>query len=224
MSYFNLWDFTLKNTLLNFRTLPENVTHEDIANIIDQSIGFNEKIEYNPFDLELLQRVFFLNRYTAETAMEKVKIPCNELLFKCRWEGVMVPCMNIFRRSLTHEGYCCSYNIAPYNSPNFQGKRTRYFGYKNGLSVVLKPRVDAEANTKIFSEGIDLLIHESTVYPSDTAIDKLIPTRSETLVSVQATVTLCSNQVKALPISDRGCVFSEEYTLRYVVYCGVIFT
>lgn len=200
----------------NYRTLPENVTQEDIVSIIDQSIGFNHKIEYNPYDLELLQRVFTLNRFTTESAMEQIKISCNDLLFKCRWEGVIVPCMSIFRRSLTFEGYCCSFNIAPYNVDDFKAKHTQYFGYKNGLSVIIKSNIDPDALTKIYSEGIDLLVHESTIYASDTAIEKLIPIQSETLVSVQPIVTLCSNQVKALPISDRGCVFPEEYSLRLV--------
>lgn len=177
-------------------------------------MGFNFKIEYNPEDLEILQEVFVLNRYSSETAMEMIKIPCPELLYKCRWEGKTVPCMRIFQKSITYEGYCCSFNISPYNKVT-TGRRTKYFGFRNGLSVILKPNIDTDALTKIFSEGVELLIHESSVFPSDTAVEKLLPIRSETFVSIRTTMTICSGQVKALPISDRSCVFPEEFSLRF---------
>lgn len=196
------------------RVLPENVTQEEVVDMLRQAVGFSHRIEYDMDELERLQNIFNFNRYTIDTAMEQMKLTCRELLIKCRWEGKIIDCMKLFQKSITYDGYCCSFNIAPYNKEGFLGKQPKLFGIGNGLSIILKPNIDVEAQAKIYSEGVQMIIHESSTYPSDSTIEKLLPLQSESLVSVQTTVTFCSTQVKALSISNRGCVFPEEYSLR----------
>lgn len=66
---------------------------------------------------------------------------CDEYLIKCRWEGRIQSCENLFRRTVTIFGICCSFNF----EENFNERKnlyTNYFGIENGLSVALKPFED----------------------------------------------------------------------------------
>lgn len=191
------------------------MTASDFVLFLEATVGFINKIEYNPRELEIIQEVFDMNRYDIPAGVRMLKVTCKDLFYKCRWEGVHIDCTKLFKVSQTYNGFCCSFNLAEYNKDNYKPRQPKLFGVGNGLSVVMKPNVDTNAISKIYSEGIQLLIHESNTFPGETSISKMLPVNSESLVSVKTTVTICSPQVKALPISDRECVFPEEKGLKY---------
>lgn len=84
---------------------------------------------------------------------------------------------------------------------------------KGGLSLVLSPQID-QSKTSVYSEGIKLLVHEADVFASSESFEKMISHRTETLVRLSTVVTTCSEEVKKLSISDRGCIYETEKKLK----------
>lgn len=155
--------------------------------------------------------------------MKKLMYPCTNLLFRCRWEGKIVDCKDLFHVSETYQGYCCSFNIkkplkASENANKKEiTKKTQFFGPDRGLSVILKPLIEQNAMTTVNSEGIKILINEFDLFPSEKTIERMLPLMQETFVEIRPEKTISSKAISALPISDRGCVFKDEYDLRFVL-------
>lgn len=80
--------------------------------------------------------------------------------------------------------------------------------------MILKPQIEKNAMTSINSEGIKILINEHDFYPSEKTIERSLPHKQETFVEIKPEKTISSKAISALPISDRGCVFEDEYQLR----------
>lgn len=77
---------------------------------IYQTTGFVDNTDYNVADLELLNTVFEMNRYSVRQAMATLQQPCNELFVKCRWEEEIVPCESLFQQTFAYYGNCCTFN------------------------------------------------------------------------------------------------------------------
>lgn len=153
--------------------------------------------------------------------MKKLMFPCTKMLYRCRWEGVIVDCKELFTVSETYQGFCCSFNIQKPVSSTATNKakkirKTQYFGYQMGLSVILNPLIEKNAMTSVNSEGMKILVNQFNLYPSARTIERMLPHKQETYVEVRPERTDCSSTVRALPISDRGCVFSNEHALKWV--------
>lgn len=145
--------------------------------------------------------------------------PCTKLLFRCRWEGVIVDCKELFSVSETYQGYCCSFNMKkPLGSANAMKiqkiRKTQYFGPDMGLSVIISPLIEANAMTSVNSEGMKILINQPILYPSPRTLERILPHQQESYVEIRPERTDCSSTVKSLPISDRGCVFENEHQLK----------
>ena len=201
----------------------ENVTEEELMRRIKFTAGFTNRLnDFNPASLPYLQEILTENRFDVQLTMKKLMYPCSKLMFRCRWEGNIVDCKDVFAVTETYQGYCCSFNmLKPVFSEQTANKtrknfKTQYFGPKLGLSVVLEPLIEPKALTTVSSDGIKILINERNLYPSERTIERLLPHKHETYVEVRPEKTDCSSQISALPISDRGCVFENEHSLRYV--------
>lgn len=150
--------------------------------------------------------------------------PCTSLLYRCRWEGKITDCKDLFQISETYQGYCCSFNIkkpkkAVSNSAKKENPRkTQFSGPDRGLSVILKPLIEKNSMATVNSEGIKILINEFDLFPSEKTIERMLPLQQETFVEIRPVTTISSKAISALPISDRGCVFEEEYQLRLVFF------
>ncbi|KAG5667100.1 hypothetical protein PVAND_015099 [Polypedilum vanderplanki] len=198
-----------------------NVTAEDLNKRVKYLAGFTNPIEtFDPKDLVDLYNVLNDNRFDVKLTMRKLLYPCSKLLVKCRWEGQIVDCKELFQPSETYQGYCCSFNvIKPLRARtperrNITAKKTHFFGPNMGLSVVLKPLIEKNAMTSINSEGIKILINEHNLFPSEKTIERSLPHKQETYVEIRPERTISSKEISALPISDRGCVFEDEFPLR----------
>lgn len=119
--------------------------------------------------------------------------------------------MNLFRESYTFEGHCCSFNSDSFNGSPFKSKRANKFGLANGLSLVLEPALESNIS---YNDGVRLIIHEYSAYPSDTSIVKMLAPHTENIASINAELTFCSTALNALPIGDRQCALPEEISLR----------
>lgn len=208
--------------LLFSETYPEseNVSREDLATRIKYTAGFTNPI--GPVDstkLPYLQDILSDNRFDVQTTMKKLMYPCTKLLWRCRWEGVILDCKEIFRIAETYQGYCCAFNILKPTgasvASNIQKiRKTQYFGPDMGLSVIINPLIEHNAMTSVNSEGIKILVNEHNLYPSERTIERMLPHQQETFVEVRPERTDCSNAVRSLPLSDRGCVFNNEHALK----------
>lgn len=80
--------------------------------------------------------------------------------------------------------------------------------------MAIAPPPNTKAYSSTYSEGIKLLIHSSSIYPSDLSIEEVISHRSESIVRIKSTFTMCALSVRELPTADRECIFSPEQKLR----------
>jgi hypothetical protein len=103
------------DNLTDFYTPPKKVEKVDVESLIYLISGFVEKINTENItkNLEILQKVMIQNRYSIDSAMQKLMFPCSDLLVKCRWAGEIVDCRKIFKPTETTNGYCCGFNIIP---------------------------------------------------------------------------------------------------------------
>lgn len=130
----------------------------------------------------------------------------------------MVDCKEFFSVSETYQGFCCSFNILkPITGTTKAPKirKTQFFGPDMGLSVILNPQIEKNAMTSVNSEGMKIMINEFNLYPSERAIERMLPHQQESLVEIRPERTDVSDAVESLPISDRGCVFKNEHPLKY---------
>lgn len=59
-----------------------------------------------------------------------------------------------------------------------------------------------------------MFINDFDYYPYEVSILKMLPVKMETLVELEVSQTINSEAVQGLTISDRGCYFENEYSLR----------
>lgn len=195
-------------------------SNDDLMKIIKFTAAFTNPIgEFDPTKLPYLQELLDSNRFDVQKAMKKLMYPCTKLLHRCRWEGVIVDCKEIFKTSETYQGFCCSFNVLKPLSLSAVNKvqktrKTQFFGPDMGLSVILNPLIEQNAMTSVNSEGMKILINEHNLYPSERSIERMVPHRQESFVEIRPERTGCSSAVNSLPISDRGCVFENENQIR----------
>ena len=156
---------------------------------------------FSEADYSFVESILFDGRYDTVTAMIKMMYPCNEMLFRCRWEGKIVPCLSLFQISATYQGYCCGFNVMDsVKGKAAKSKKTQYFGPANGLSVILNPIFEKNAITSVNSEGVKMMLSNYNLFHSERSMENLIPHQQETFVDIRPERTECSNQVKDLPI------------------------
>lgn len=200
----------------------ENATDVDKMRRIKFTAGFTNPInDFNASELPYLQELLQENRFDVQLTMKKLMYPCTKLMNRCRWEGVIVDCKELFLVSETYQGYCCSFNmLKPTGSliaqKNQKARKTQYFGPDMGLSVIINPLIEVNAMTSVNSEGIKILVNQPILYPSQRTLERMLPHRQMSFVEIRPERTYCSTTVRSLPISDRGCVFDNEYQLKWV--------
>lgn len=156
---------------------------------------------FSDSDFSYVQDILAANRYDTVTAMKKIMYPCNKMLYRCRWEGQIVPCASLFQISETYHGYCCGFNVLQAVKGKAQKpKKSKYFGPDNGLSVVLNPIFEKNAITTVNSEGVKMMISNYNLFPSERSRENLLPHQQETFVDIRPERTICSDKVQNLPI------------------------
>lgn len=188
---------------------------------IKYTAGFTNPLSsFNASELPYLQELLQENRFDVQLTMKKLMYSCSKLLFRCRWEGKITDCKEIFSSSETYQGFCCAFNVlkptgATAATKTQKVRKTQFFGPDLGLSVILNPLIEKNAMTSVNSEGIKILISKPNLFPSSRTIERMLPHKQETFVEVRPERTDCSSAVRSLPISDRGCVFNNEHPLRF---------
>lgn len=83
---------------------------------------------------------------------------------------------------------------------------------------MLNPSVNSQTYSSTYSEGVKLLIHQRDMFPSDLSVEKMISHRSENILRISSTLTMCSRAVRDLAMEDRECLFMTERKLRLVYH------
>ncbi|XP_063706173.1 sodium channel protein Nach-like [Culicoides brevitarsis] len=195
--------------------LPPNLDKEEMINLLRLTDGFMQKLEtVNYTQLELMQNLLQENRYDVFMTMQGLMVPCNDMIVKCRYNGEIVDCARLFERSYTWQGYCCSFNIDTEKRENVVRKATKG-GIDGGLSMVIRPLVESKTISRVFTDGIKMYVHENDIYPSEAITEKVLPHQTETFIDIIPEETISSEQIRQIPASTRGCVFSDERPLQY---------
>lgn len=89
-------------------------------------------------------------------------------------------------------------------------------GIEGGLSMVIRPLIEAKSISKVYTDGIKMYIHENDIYPSEAVTEKVLPHQTETFIDIVPEETISSDQIRQIPADTRGCVFSDEKSLKWV--------
>lgn len=92
------------------RTLPTNISREDVRAAMPMLMGYNQYRELDQNAVDLLDTVFRLNGYSADDVFRKIEPSCAEMILRCKWEHQTVPCRKMFKTSHTRDGHCCTFN------------------------------------------------------------------------------------------------------------------
>lgn len=85
---------------------------------------------------------------------------------------------------------------------------------KGSLSAILAPEFE-RIRSSVFSDNVKVIVHEPGVLASSSVNEKNIAAKSEVVVRMKTMLASCSDEVKQLPISDRGCNYESERKLRF---------
>ncbi|XP_017492072.1 PREDICTED: sodium channel protein Nach [Rhagoletis zephyria] len=208
-----LYNVAQTKRYLEALNLPSGSNITQIFNSLSIMYGFlNDDNKPNTGYIELLQTLIDLNNITIQDFIGNLQWKCEDIFFRCRFQRQSVDCMQIFQRSRTVFGYCCSFNLN-LEGLNYTGAHTRS-GLYDGLSIILHQNgtgYDVQEN----SVGFKVLITENDVFPSAGSIIKFVSPKQENFLGISPIETYCSSAVKQLPIEERQCVLPHEFTLKY---------
>lgn len=85
------------------------MSRDKVMEAMYQTAGFGGEGAYTSEGMDILQTVMERNRIAVVDAMERLQRPCDELLVKCRFEGQLVPCDQLFKKSFGQYGHCCTF-------------------------------------------------------------------------------------------------------------------
>nr|XP_023021982.1 sodium channel protein Nach-like [Leptinotarsa decemlineata] len=201
---------------MNVPSVTLNDTEEEtIRSALPQLLAFNypNNIHYNMTKLKILQDILVKNDINDMSfVMSEITQSCDEMLLSCSWEKKKVDCAEIFTKSLTADGYCCSFNSGNSRSPS--GIFTTYNGLLSSLVIVLNPMIQPVQYSSLHSSGIKVFIHDPTEYPGSQSTIKLISVGRVAYFQILGTKIICSEDVKNLPMSHRHCLYPNEFKLK----------
>uniref|UniRef100_A0A182K6C4 Uncharacterized protein n=1 Tax=Anopheles christyi TaxID=43041 RepID=A0A182K6C4_9DIPT len=201
--------------------LPLGATKDSVLKNLP-SLGYFTEHQWTfprPQDLRMIDNVLQLNNYTIEQAIDDLGMICEDFILVCYWAGQRFPCFakHAFLGwigSTSHYGACCSFNYHPNVRGNKEPFVVNTYGMHGGLSVIGTgyPQASDGKSGALYSEGYMLMIH----HPHDFAVEAspltLIRLGKETFVNVLPTDSRCSEQVLALPQSQRDCIVGSDFS------------
>ncbi|KAL4705736.1 hypothetical protein ACJJTC_018335 [Scirpophaga incertulas] len=214
------------SALMHFnKTLVNRNLTTNIETIIPNLLGYYKRIvDYNMDQLQLLQSLIVLNRYTIPEVMTLLPQKCDQFLKMCYFQKQLYPqCKELFVPILTTHGLCCVFNSVYYLRDMKRNEENREFvshsvkatGLASALTVIAdyQPE-DALDGTIVNAGALRVLFTDCTEFPADD-ISNMVVTNAETFHVIHATYTYCSDEVKQLPVSSRKCYLEDEHKLRF---------
>ncbi|XP_014470576.1 PREDICTED: sodium channel protein Nach-like [Dinoponera quadriceps] len=165
---------------------------------------------YFPDQLDQLQHILSANRLSLLDLFGNVNPNCSDFLLLCQLEGQTVPCSRLIEPVVTYYGICCAFNYE-FSRGNLQSstkllkrRRSAKVGSHFVLSLLMRsyPSEDRAASV-MFGDGVKVLVHERSTYPSPKAVEFTAAANHETIAQLDGTVL--SSTAEVLELSARRC-------------------
>ncbi|GLV48633.1 hypothetical protein CBL_06040 [Carabus blaptoides fortunei] len=129
----------------------------------------------------------------------------------------------MFQTQRTPEGMCCTFNNYALKNRVFSGYMAERYkpyprklascGKQSGLTVVLHINPSDYLVSELSAYGAKILVHDSYNYPDWSAQRVLITMMRHMYVDVNPFKTYATDDVRAMSVEKRGCVFTNERKL-----------
>lgn len=189
----------------------ERIAVRNVLTKVSLDPTWQNELIYNSTELDMVHNMLQRNDYLEiRRVIKRVSQRCGDLIKKCAWNKQEVLCDDIFEESFTTKGRCCSFNYMN-DKPPISTLYNPYHGLGSGLQVILRPE-----DNKNNIQGVVVIIHRSQDFPGAHENKKnYLSKGSVNYMQVDGSKQECSEEVKALPISHRQCLYSEEKRLEY---------
>ncbi|CAH2063910.1 unnamed protein product, partial [Iphiclides podalirius] len=121
---------------------------------------FSPDVTYKLTDLENIQSILDYNSIDIETAGLNLTESCEESITRCRWQGDIVKCSQLFEMTLTAYGFCCIFN----------GRSLRRYMMNEQLQDKNLTVAQKLYKNSDFANGLMLVINQSQAKPFDVDI------------------------------------------------------
>ncbi|KAJ8937749.1 hypothetical protein NQ314_011733 [Rhamnusium bicolor] len=106
--------------------------------------------------LNTLQTVLEKNNYYNMTSvMDAISPRCDEMLVYCLWNKDKISCQNSFKKSLSSDGFCCSFNYQL--GKKYPTLYSPYSGLSTSLRVLLNPILQSVHYTPMYQAGFKVI-------------------------------------------------------------------
>ncbi|XP_058812510.1 sodium channel protein Nach [Topomyia yanbarensis] len=161
--------------------------------------------------------------FSAYDTMEKLSPRCEQMLLRCFWKSIELPCMTkneMIEVRRTQYGFCCTFNFIGHNEDN-EIHPPSYFldvtGPEMGLVLLLNGSSNDYFHNLFNNIGFKLQIFNPSEIPDITTggvSEQFLHLGTETFVRVDATTIESEIDVRRYSRKTRQCVFRNEL-LRY---------
>ncbi|XP_011640247.1 sodium channel protein Nach-like isoform X1 [Pogonomyrmex barbatus] len=225
-----IWNYPFPAiTVCNINRISYNLTKEFIENLkipaniskeylIQEMRLMNELLVPGIFgydvqeNLTRLQDIIDDNHLSVLNIMNLITQNCSTLLTICKWKSTTDQCDRYFKKSLSRDGLCCSFNY--YTFPDAATldnmKRSTACGFETGMTIVVNIDPNDYHATITGAYGVKVIIHYSFDYPDFNAEMQLVQLNSQHFVSINPAEMYSKPEVKDLTISTRKCIFNDE--------------
>ncbi|XP_021919157.1 sodium channel protein Nach-like [Zootermopsis nevadensis] len=131
--------------------LPLGMTRGQVLDDLHFLSQLIDMDEHDATKLGRLQTVLDMNNITATAALQKVTLPCEDLLIKCALKGKISNCRDIFSVLTTAHGYCCSFN--------YLANKLNATELKDTPSGEVDPHASYRMSACGFQLGLTVLVH-----------------------------------------------------------------
>ncbi|XP_054259313.1 pickpocket protein 19-like [Macrosteles quadrilineatus] len=149
----------------------------------------------------------------------------DDVFARCKWRSPYYDCSNLFRKQLTEEGFCFSFNSQtaersehdhpekpPLMTPEgaLVGVRTNMFGRRSGLGFRVKS-LAGKVLDDLLGDGYSVIVHNSKV-PPDLTTSMTVPTDNpfKTFeVDITVKIVEADSSLYHLDEKVRDCVFDK---------------
>ncbi|KAG7203400.1 hypothetical protein KM043_013468 [Ampulex compressa] len=213
----NRISLSLTKQLVQKLKIPSNMSKEYVVQemqllttLLDPGI-FEYDVTPN---LTQLQDIIDYNGLTIEEVINMTIKDCTSMLQICKWSGNIFDCNELFQRSKSRDGMCCSFNYVTPEKVAMLGKvepkRLTSCGHQTGLSVLIYLDPGDYHASLLGSIGVKVMLHDPYNYPDYNAQNKLVALETETFLTIDPEKAYSTSDVRDLAISTRNCIFYDE--------------
>lgn len=116
-------------------------------------------MNYNITELSFLEAFLKEHKISVSELMRELGQNCNEMFSYCFWNRQEMNCTEIFRETLSADGYCCTFNTV--NSSGYKSLHSGYNGIGSGLFLILNAMLQPVQHSFLRGSGFKVRVrHE----------------------------------------------------------------